>query len=49
MLSRQRIERDARQERGDLLSLLAMAAFGAVIGQVALAWVLLSILLTTAA
>ena len=49
LLSRQRIERDARQERGDLLSLLAMAAFGAVIGQVALAWVLLSILLTTAA
>ena len=36
--SRQRIEREARLERGDLPRLLAMAAFGAVIGPVALAW-----------
>lgn len=38
LLSRQRIEREARLERGDLPRLLAMAAFGAVIGPVALAW-----------
>ncbi|MDP1650862.1 MAG: DMT family transporter [Rubrivivax sp.] len=37
-LSRQRIEREARLLRGDLPRLLAMAAFGAVIGPVALAW-----------
>jgi drug/metabolite transporter (DMT)-like permease len=38
LLSRQRIEREARLQRGDLQRLLAMAAFGAVIGPVALAW-----------
>lgn len=38
MLSRQRIEREARLQRSDLPRLLAMAAFGAVIGPVALAW-----------
>lgn len=38
LLTRQRIEREARLERGDLPRLLAMAAFGAVIGPVALAW-----------
>jgi drug/metabolite transporter (DMT)-like permease len=38
LLSRQRIEREARLQRGDLPRLLAMAAFGAVIGPVALAW-----------
>ncbi len=36
--SRQRIEREARIERRDLPRLLAMAAFGAVIGPVALVW-----------
>lgn len=36
--SRQRIEREARIDRRDLPRLLAMAAFGAVIGPVALAW-----------
>ncbi|MEN9420509.1 MAG: hypothetical protein RI988_4130 [Pseudomonadota bacterium] len=38
LLSRQRIEREARLRRGDLPRLLAMAAFGAVVGPVALAW-----------
>jgi drug/metabolite transporter (DMT)-like permease len=37
-LSRQRIEREARVMRSDLPRLLAMAAFGAVVGPVALAW-----------
>ncbi|MEO7851238.1 MAG: DMT family transporter [Rubrivivax sp.] len=37
-LSRRRIEREARLQRDDLPRLLAMAAFGAVIGPVALAW-----------
>lgn len=37
-LSRQRIEHEARIVQGDLPRLLAMAAFGAVIGPVALAW-----------
>jgi drug/metabolite transporter (DMT)-like permease len=37
-LSRQRIEQEARVVRSDLPRLLAMAAFGAVIGPVALAW-----------
>jgi drug/metabolite transporter (DMT)-like permease len=38
LLSRQRIEREAHLQRSDLPRLLAMAAFGAVIGPVALAW-----------
>jgi drug/metabolite transporter (DMT)-like permease len=38
LLSRQRIEREARLQRTDLPRLLAMAAFGAVLGPVALAW-----------
>lgn len=38
LLSRQPIEREARLQRGDLPRLLAMAAFGAVVGPVALAW-----------
>ena len=38
LLSRQRIEREARLRRTDLPRLLAMAAFGAVVGPVALAW-----------
>ncbi len=38
LLSRQRIEREARLQRSDLPRLLAMAAFGAAIGPVALAW-----------
>jgi drug/metabolite transporter (DMT)-like permease len=38
LLSRQRIEREARLQTSDLPRLLAMAAFGAVIGPVALAW-----------
>lgn len=38
LLSRQRIEREARLQRSDLPRLLAMAAFGAVVGPVALAW-----------
>jgi drug/metabolite transporter (DMT)-like permease len=38
LLSRQRIEREARLDRADLPRLLAMAGFGAVIGPVALAW-----------
>jgi drug/metabolite transporter (DMT)-like permease len=38
VLSRRPIEREARLRRGDLRRLLAMAAFGAVIGPVALAW-----------
>ena len=37
-LLRQRVEREARVVRGDLLRLLAMAAAGAVVGPVALAW-----------
>jgi drug/metabolite transporter (DMT)-like permease len=37
-LSRQRVEREARVVRGDLSRLLAMAAVGAVVGPVALAW-----------
>jgi len=36
--SRQRAEREARLVRGDLPRLLSMAAFGAVLGPVALAW-----------
>jgi drug/metabolite transporter (DMT)-like permease len=38
LLSRRRIEREARIARADLRRLLAMAAFGAVIGPVALVW-----------
>lgn len=38
VLSRQRIEHEARVRRDDLPRLLAMAAFGAVVGPVALAW-----------
>jgi drug/metabolite transporter (DMT)-like permease len=38
LVSRQRIEREARLQRSDLPRLLAMAVFGAVIGPVALAW-----------
>lgn len=38
LLSRQRIDREARLQRADLPRLLAMAGFGAVIGPVALAW-----------
>ena len=38
VLSRRRIEREARVVRSDLPRLLAMAAFGAVVGPVALAW-----------
>lgn len=38
LLSRQRIDREARLQRTDLPRLLAMAASGAVIGPVALAW-----------
>lgn len=38
LLSRQSIEREARLQRSDLPRLLAMAAFGAVVGPVALAW-----------
>ena len=37
-LSRQRVEREARLLRSDVPRLLAMAAFGAVLGPVALAW-----------
>ncbi|CAN7761180.1 DMT family transporter [Variovorax sp. LjRoot290] len=37
-LSRQRVEREARMVRGDLPRLMAMAAFGAVLGPVAMAW-----------
>jgi drug/metabolite transporter (DMT)-like permease len=37
-LSRQHIDREARVVRADLARLLAMAAFGAVIGPVALSW-----------
>jgi drug/metabolite transporter (DMT)-like permease len=37
-LSRQRVEREARLLRGDLPRLAAMAAFGAVLGPVALVW-----------
>jgi drug/metabolite transporter (DMT)-like permease len=38
LVSRQRIGREARLQRGDFKRLLAMALFGAVIGPVALAW-----------
>lgn len=38
LLSRQRIDREARLQRSDGPRLLAMAGFGAVIGPVALAW-----------
>jgi drug/metabolite transporter (DMT)-like permease len=38
LLSRRRVEHEARLVRGDLIRLLAMAAFGAVVGPVALAW-----------
>jgi drug/metabolite transporter (DMT)-like permease len=38
LLSRQRIDREARLQRSDLPRLLAMAGFGAVVGPVALAW-----------
>ncbi|MES2612288.1 MAG: EamA family transporter [Pseudomonadota bacterium] len=37
-LSRQRVEQEARLARGDLPRLLSMAAFGAVLGPVAMAW-----------
>lgn len=37
-LLRRRIEREARVQRSDLPRLLAMAAFGAVVGPVALVW-----------
>ncbi|CAN7766501.1 EamA family transporter [Variovorax sp. LjRoot290] len=36
--SRQHVEKEARLKRGDLPRLLSMAAFGAVLGPVALAW-----------
>ena len=38
LLSSQRIDREARLQRADLPRLIAMAAFGAVVGPVALAW-----------
>jgi len=38
LASRQRIDREARVTRGDFPRLLSMAAFGAVLGPVALAW-----------
>jgi drug/metabolite transporter (DMT)-like permease len=38
VLSRQRIEREARLQPADLPRLIAMACFGAVVGPVALAW-----------
>jgi drug/metabolite transporter (DMT)-like permease len=38
LLSRQRIDREARLQRADLPRLIAMAGFGAVVGPVALAW-----------
>jgi drug/metabolite transporter (DMT)-like permease len=38
LLSRQRIDQEARLLRGDVPRLLAMAGFGAVVGPVALAW-----------
>ncbi len=38
LLSRQRIDREARLQRANLPRLIAMAVFGAVIGPVALAW-----------
>lgn len=38
LFSRQRIEREARLVRSDVPRLLSMAAFGAVLGPVALAW-----------
>ena len=38
LVSRQRVEREARLIRGDLPRLFSMAAFGAVLGPVALAW-----------
>ena len=37
-LSRQRIDREERLRRTDMRRRLAMAAFGAVIGPLALAW-----------
>lgn len=37
-LSRQRVEQEARLARGDMPRLLSMAAFGAVLGPVAMAW-----------
>ena len=37
-LSRQQVEREARMVRGDLPRLISMAAFGAVVGPVAMAW-----------
>src|SRR5689334_3176354 len=37
-LSRHRVEREARMVRGDLPRLMSMAAFGAVLGPVAMAW-----------
>src|SRR5689334_11523458 len=37
-VSRRRVEREARMVPGDLPRVLAMAAFGAVLGPVALAW-----------
>lgn len=38
LVLRQPVEREARLRRGDLARLVAMAAFGAVVGPVALAW-----------
>ena len=38
LLSRQRIDQEARLQRADLPRLIAMAGFGAVVGPVALAW-----------
>jgi len=38
LLSRKRIDREARLQRADLPRLLAMAGFGALVGPVALAW-----------
>jgi drug/metabolite transporter (DMT)-like permease len=38
LLSRRRIDREARLQRADVPRLLAMAGFGAVVGPVALAW-----------
>lgn len=37
-LSRQRVDQEARLVRGDMPRLLSMAAFGAVLGPVAMAW-----------
>ncbi len=48
LMSRQRIEREARLQRADVPRLLAMAGFGAVVGPVALAWGLQNTSVTSA-